>query len=597
MVISLLGINKFCMLKKHRKFLATYITAFFIFVFVSVYLTFPLVLHMGDMITGYGDEFVIAWIQNWVIHSLSTNPLSIWNTNTYFPYPNTWAYSDLLITSSILAIIPLHIIGQPIATFNFTVISSFVLVGFSIFLLCYYLTKDFFASLFAGILVIFSPALIQYNVHAQMLASEWIPLSILSFLVFIKRKKTRYLILSMFFFVIQSYNSLMPGYFLIFFYLVYGIYFWFKERKTLALFLIRRNLIVICLAIIAIIPIIIPYYQVSHEFNYVRPLTDTIHFALQPEDFIYPNQYTRFEPYLLAFSDMHHYQSISGEMKGGFLGLIFSVLAIGVIIYFVKNWKRSKPLFNIFMITGLLGFILSLGPFLHFNRVTIHHPFPIPLPYVLFYYIFPGFQAFRDSERWEVLFILCASIGICLMLTSLLKRYDLRWRTLIYLALTIAVMLEFNFPIKYMSVTQKQQFPSLYTWLQTIPQNTSIIILPMYNWNMSGASVEMRREYYSTIEFRPMANGYSGFSPPPWQNFISMLQKNFPDEQSLKQIQALDIKEVIIDKDQYDSDYKNHLSSANGSTVINKLLHNHSLKLVKTVGHFYIFQVISNTNK
>lgn len=581
---------------KHKQILK-YIFAFLIFFIVVAYLTYPLIFHMGDLVTGYGDEFVIAWIQNWVIHSLTTNPLGIWNTNTYFPYLNSWAYSDLLITSSIFAIIPLHIIGQPIATFNFTVISSFILVGFSVFLLCYYLTKDFFASFFAGVLVIFCPALIQYNVHIQMLASEWIPLSILAFLVFIKKKQTRYLILSMFFFVFQSYNSLMPGYFLVFFYLVYVIYFWFKDRKTLILLLVKRNLAVICLAIIAIIPIVIPYYQVSHEFNYVRPLTDTIHFALQPEDFLYPNQYTRFEPYLLALSNMHHYHVISGEMKGGFLGLIFSILAIGVIIYFIKNWKKSKPLFNIFMITGLLGLILSLGPFLHFNRVTIHHPFPIPLPYLIFYFIFPGFQAFRDSERWEVLFILCAAIGICLMLTSLLKRYDLRWRIVVYLVLTVAVILEFNSPIQYMSVTQKQQFPPFYTWLQNIPQNTSIIILPMYNWNMSGSSVEMRREYYSTIEFRPMANGYSGFSPPPWQDFISMLQKNFPNNQSLKQIQSLGIKDIVIDKDQYDNDYKNHLSTVNGSTVINKLLHYPSLRHVKSVGGYYIFQFISGKNK
>ena len=558
---------------------------------VTVYLTYPLIWHMGDIATGYGDEFVITWIQNWIIHSLTTNPLSIWNTNTYFPYPNSWAYSDLLVTSSLLAIIPLQIIGQPIATFNFTVISSFILLGFSLFLLSYYITKDFFASLFCGIIAIFSPALIQYNVHVQMLAAEWIPLSILSFLIFIRTKQSRYFILSMFFFDIQSYNSLMPGYFLVFFYLIYAVYYWFYDRKTLSLFLIKRNLATIAIAIAVIIPIIVPYYQVSHEFNYVRPFKDTIHFALQPEDFIYPNQYTRFEPILMAFSNMRHYHPAGGELKAGFLGLkSYTLGSILVILYFIKNWKKSKPLFNILMLTGLLGLILSLGPFLHFNRVTIHHPFPIPLPYAIFYYVFPGFQAFRDSERWEILFIICAAVGLSMMLTTLLHRYNPRIRAAIYMVLICAVISEFNFPMQFMPITQKQNFPPLYSWLRTTPVNTSLIIMPMYNWNMSGSSVEMRREYYSTIEFRPMVNGYSGFSPPPWQDLTTELQKNFPNKESIKQIRTLGVKDIIIDKDQYDSDYHNHLVGESGTVIINSLSHNRSLKLIKTIDNYFVFE-------
>ena len=146
----------------------------------------------------------------------------------------------------------------------------------------------------------------------------------------------------------------------------------------------------------------------------------------------------------------------------------------------------------------------------------------------------------------------------------------------------------------YMPVTQKQNFPPLYNWLQTTPSDTSIIIMPMYNWNMGGSSVEMRREYYSTIEFRAMVNGYSGFSPPPWQVLITTLQKNFPSEQSVKQIRLLGVNDIIIDKDQYDSDYRNHQIGINGATVINDLSHNISLKLIKTIGNYTVFQFVPN---
>jgi len=126
------------------------LTAFFIFFLLVIYITYPLIFNMGSMATGLGDELVIAWIQNWVIHSLSANPFALFEANLYFPYHNTLAYSDLFLTSSILSIIPLKLIGEPIAVVNFTLISSLVLLGFSVYLLSFYLTKNFLASLLSS---------------------------------------------------------------------------------------------------------------------------------------------------------------------------------------------------------------------------------------------------------------------------------------------------------------------------------------------------------------------------------------------------------------------------------------------------------------
>lgn len=165
--------------------------AFFIFFLLASYITFPLIFNMGSMATGLGDELVIAWIQNWVIHSFAVNPFAIFEANLYFPYHNTLAYSDLFLTSSIFSILPLKLIGEPIAVVNFTLISSLVLLGFSIYLLCFYLTKNFWPSLLSGILVIFSPAVLDKATHLQILAIQWVPLAILFFLIFIKTQKIK----------------------------------------------------------------------------------------------------------------------------------------------------------------------------------------------------------------------------------------------------------------------------------------------------------------------------------------------------------------------------------------------------------------------
>jgi hypothetical protein len=316
------------MLRSHRLTILKLLSVLGLFIFAVGYITYPLIWHLGDIVTHYGDEFVISWIENWVIHALTTDPLKLWDSNAYFPYHNTLAYSDLLLTASILAMLPAKLIGQPVAAFNFTVISSLVLLGYSVFLLSYYVTRDWLLAILAGILVVFSPAVLDKNVHIQILAIEWVPLSMLSFFHFMKTRRSLYLLLSLGFFVLQALNSLMPAYFIAFFYLICVGSLWLRERKLLVDLCSRRNIGMTVAVILFLAVFLLPYYQVSHQFGYVRPLKDSIHFALQPEDFIYSHEYTRLNPFLLALSNSHHYQTTTGELKPGYLGVVLSLLSI-----------------------------------------------------------------------------------------------------------------------------------------------------------------------------------------------------------------------------------------------------------------------------
>src|SRR5258708_18574204 len=106
---------------------------------------------------------------------------------------------------------------------------------------------------------------------------------------------------------------------------------------------------------------------------------------MQPEDFIYPNDRTRLQGLLLQFPNSQHYPR-NAELKPGYLGGLFTLLSIVCIIWMVKRFKKKDYFTNGLFLASLLGFVLSLGPFLHWHRLTIHKPFPIPLPYAAFYY-------------------------------------------------------------------------------------------------------------------------------------------------------------------------------------------------------------------
>lgn len=547
---------------------------------------------MGDFINSYGDELLIAWINNWIIHAIFTNPLSIFDSNLFYPFTGTLAYSDTFFTTSLLSLIPLKIIGQPISTFNFIFISSLVLVPFSLFILSWYLTKDYFSSILSGVLIQFAPSFLDKKMHLQILAVEWIPLSALFFILFYKHKKTKYLALSMFFFLLQTYNSFMPGYFLVFFFGVFLFYLYRRNKKFLRVFLNKSNITVILITFLLIFAISIPYYKISFTYNAVRDIRDAIHFAIQPEDLLYPNEHTRLQKPLLSLANIRSYPA-NAEIKTAYRGAVFSILCLLIIIYIFKTKVKIRPpFFGIFSFTALIGFLLSFGPFLHINRLTIHKPFPIPLPYVLLYYIAPGFKGFRNSARFEVMFTLFIVIAIAIMLTHILKRFPHSLRIVIYIVLIVGVIAEYNYPMKFQHAPQTNEFPPVYHWLATTPANSASITMPIYDWYMYGFAEELKREYYTTVNFRKTVNGYSGFAPPQWQKLVADLHKDFPNQTTIKTIKDLGVNYIIVDKKAYDTGFKLKQERFNSDSVTRKLKENPSLRLIKSFENYYVFEFI-----
>ena len=252
-----------------------------------------------------------------------------------------------------------------------------------------------------------------------------------------------------------------------------------------------------------IIPITIPYYQVSKEFNYKRDIRETVHFALQPEDLLYSSQFSHFHEVInvLPFNRV----SQNNEFKPGYLGIVFTVLSIFAIGYFIKTFRKKDFFINSFASISFLGLILSLGPVLHIGRQTVHDPAPIPLPYAIFYYILPGFQGFRNSARWEMLFIVAIAVVIAIILHTLLKKVSFKKKTILYAILFAGIIAEYNFPMNFFEITQLKDFPQVYSWLSTTPKDTKIIELPIYNWNMSPyTQKELLREYYSTVHLKKL---------------------------------------------------------------------------------------------
>lgn len=567
-----------------------------IFFSVAIVITYPLILYLGSSATGLGDELLLSWIQSWVIHALMTNPLSLFQAPIFYPYPNALAYSDILLTSSFLSAIPAILIGEPIAFQNITLILSLFLLGFSTYLLSFYLTKEYMISMLSGILVIFSPVVLDKFVHLQVLFIFFVPISFLLFFHFFNTKQTKFLFWGMVCFILQSLNSFLPGYFIVFGLIIITTTYHFTQKKKSYWFLSKKNIAIVLASFCILIPFIIPYYQVSKMFNYTRDIRDAIHFALQPEDLYYSQSFTRLAPVLERIANKNSYPP-SVSFKNGYPGLIFAVLTIISVIYLIKNWRKQNYTFQSLVFIAATGLILSFGPFLHINRQTIHHPFPIPLPYVAFYYLVPGFNGMRNSARWEILFIVAFAICIAVVLKKIMERCSFRRKMLILGLLIAGIFVEYQPSFSFVSLPLKKNFPPEYHWLSQQESDSVIIEMPIYNWNTFPYAIgELQRMYYGTIHFRRSVNGGSGFSPPPWQDSITYILQTFPEEKTLLALKEMGVDYIVVHKDDYDRLNRDKFNIGktyipSGETVLAKMRKSSKVVEVASFKKTYIFQM------
>jgi len=104
----------------------------FLYIFLTILLTFPLILHM-DTYLDLGDPALNTWILAWDVHSLTTDPLNLFNTNIFYPFKNTLAFSEHLIADMLVAFPVILITHNPILAYNSILFLSFVLSGLGMF--------------------------------------------------------------------------------------------------------------------------------------------------------------------------------------------------------------------------------------------------------------------------------------------------------------------------------------------------------------------------------------------------------------------------------------------------------------------------------
>ncbi|MCJ7832828.1 MAG: hypothetical protein MUQ20_00390, partial [Deltaproteobacteria bacterium] len=214
---------------------------------------------------------------------------------------------------------------------------------------------------------------------------------------------------------------------------------------------------------------------------------------------------------------------ITGGIQGTLWGIPFSAKTPrGFILYILivvlirliydrdfRSRVRRKLLgihdtnLRIYFWMGMLSFLFTLGPEIHFFNIEI---FPFG-PYELLKIIIPGFDGLRVSSRFIIFvlfsFAVFSSIGFKVLKNRFMHN---RFKPVIALVPLLLLTEYLSIPTPLFPVQVNNQIPNVYQWLGKQKKDFSIIELPLPKPWIDMARIEAPRVYFSSYHWKKLFN-------------------------------------------------------------------------------------------
>lgn len=491
---------------------------FIVFLFIlTLWSVWPVVKNSGGVLVGQGDVILITWIINQNIQKLPYRLPQLFDGNIFYPFKDVMAYSELFLPSSLISYLPVKITGLPAAGFNF----SLIIGQLSTLLIAYFWFKEITGKRFASLIGVAALGLSQirmfFHPYLQMWNMQWFLLACFAVWKYKKSENPRFLIAASIFSAVQTWESLLPVYFIIFssfIILLPGIKRFIKDAKWIVI----SALIYFVLSF----PLLYKYYSVSREFQIVRSIREAAHFSMNLNDI---------------------------------WGILFSpglfILFLTAIYLLKKKYFKNNDLYWLYGV-GITGFLMALGPVLKLYDSTfkMYGKFFIPLPYSVFYYIIPGFDSLRTPLRW----IWLSAFAMSGVIAVSLAMYKGKKRNILYLICLITAISGGTRIKNVIKVPIPSEYPKVYNFIKTIPGRV-IVEMPIYSWGAGKPfQNEFWRMFYSLDHGKYLLNGASGLNPPEWLILQSYLWEHFPKEESTSKLKETGVDYVVVHKNEYDLD-------------------------------------------
>jgi len=493
--------------------------AFAICLLLAIAHTWPLALDPGRYSRNdNADTELNEWILAWVAHQLPRDPLHLFDANIFHPAKDSLAFSEPLIVPAVMGA-PLAWAGaSPVLVYNVMLIVGFALSAFAACVLVETWTGSLMAGLLAGSLFAFNSHTLTRLAHIQGIHIYGLPLALLALDRVIRGGSARSALALALWLAVLAYTS---GYLVVFAAVMIAIALLTRAPDWLprARQVIPRLALAAVVAALAILPVYLPYRRVARDQYMVRTLDLIKDYSATPLGY-------------LASAGRVHFATWSGRFFKdpvdsffpGFLALVLAVVAI--VVAFRRRPPPGDPLrarIVMLVVIAAAGVVLSLGT-------------ATPV-YGWLFHVFPPMQGLRAAARFGNLFLLAVAVLAGLGLAAILPRQ----RTWLPILLVVAVNVEsLRAPFNYKPF---DGIPGIYRLLATEPGNVVVAEQPFFpRWAIFQNA---RYVLASTAHWRPLMNGYSGYTPESYQRYADAFWY-FPEDRAIQAMKDAGVTHVVV---------------------------------------------------
>jgi hypothetical protein len=508
-------------------------------VLLAVLHTWPLALHPGSYSRNdNADTQLNEWILAWVAHQLPRDPLKLFEANIFYPAHNALAFSEPLLVPALMGAPVAWLGGSPVLVYNLVLIAGFALTAFATCMLVRAWTGSIAAGLVAGSVFAFNTHTLTRLPHVQAIHLYGLPLALLAIDRIVADGSKRAALLLAGALALLAYTS---GYLIVFALIMLPVAvlvrapeWWRRARQVAAALAIAT-----AAAALAIVPIYLPYRRAAIEEHMTRPLE------------VVQDYSTSLSQYL-ATAGRLHYATWSGRffdtgVDSFFPGFVILGLAAFALVTAARRGaftsapgvtKRFATIstapsvlrWRVTMLAaiGLAGVILSLGT---------HTPV-----YRWLFAIFPPMRSLRAASRFGNLFLLAVAVlgGIAV---SWMQR---RWVAIVLLVLVNVESL--RAPIAYEPFTG---IPGVYK--EVAREGGHVVMAEVPFWPRAGIFQNGPYELGSTANWRPLMNGYSGYTPESYDRYAETFWL-FPDDRAIVSMRAAGVTHIIAHMSRFNDD-------------------------------------------
>ena len=484
-----------------------------------------------------GDPVLYGWSWNWTRHALFTDPGRLFDGNIFWRHHLTVAYTDNML----VLLAPFSLLRAAGAGWASQLNALSLGMAFgslaATFSLARRITGRTDASIFAAIAYTFGAFTFAHVGHLQLLLLGQFPLGFLLMFRWFERRRAWDAVwlglLNASFFLGALYYAAIWMVCVAVVLIGYLVMTRFRPGPRFA-----RGLVIVAVCSATAIPFVVPYVELGQR----RPLIPE--WGLQPRDllnvapgsFLYPG----IDSWANASVDRGEHTFFPG-----FSTELLAAVGLGALLWPRRMARRRARIelssdrrreLWLMILAGSAAVVLSLGP-----EVRGH-----TLPFTWFHNHVPGFAGIRVAARLAVPGLLVGAILAAVGIAAIVRRVPARTARVIVFGLCGFLLLELAAPLTHVTLPDDARTLAVYRELARKPAG-AVVELPIANPAVGGewARIEAPRMLYSTLDFHPRINGYSGTSPTDYLGRRTRFNQ-FPAPISLRAARNLGVRYVVL---------------------------------------------------